>query len=125
MSQHDPIEVTIKSRYLPNQSSPADDRYAFAYHITLQNHGREQAQLLRRHWIITDANGEIEEVEGDGVVGEQPIISPGASYEYTSGALLKTPLGTMQGKYHMMAENGTPFDTQIPIFRLAVPGIVN
>ena len=125
MNEHEPIEVTIQSRYLPEQSSPPDNQYAFAYHITLHNRGRETAQLLRRHWIITDANGETEEVEGDGVVGEQPVISPGARYEYTSGALLKTPIGTMQGTYHMIGENGTPFDTTIPIFRLAIPGIVN
>jgi len=115
------IEVTVASRFLDDQSIPEDDRYVFAYTIRIRNTGRVPAQLLARHWIITDGNGRVQEVRGDGVVGEQPHLAPGESYEYTSGAVLETPLGTMQGSYRMLAEDGHHFDAPIAAFTLSVP----
>lgn len=119
------IEVTVKTEYLPYQSSPEKEQYAFAYHITLSNVGQIGAQLISRHWIIIDGNGVRREVKGMGVVGEQPLISPGESYQYSSGAILDTMVGTMQGSYHMQGENGQGFEVDIPVFILALPNVVN
>jgi ApaG protein len=115
------IRVQVRSQYLPDQSSPRDDRYVFAYTITITNESTRTAQLRTRHWIITDGRGEIEEVRGDGVVGEQPRLSPGQSFEYTSGCVLTTPVGTMQGSYRLWRDDGTYFDAQIAAFSLATP----
>jgi len=115
------IRVRVQSRYLADQSSPKDDRYVFAYTITIANEGQRMAQLRTRHWIITDGRGEIEEVRGDGVVGEQPRLAPGQSFQYTSGCVLNTPIGTMHGTYQMWREDNTHFDATIAPFSLASP----
>ena len=115
------IRVRVQSQYLPDQSSPRDDRYVFAYTITISNESTFTAQLRTRHWIITDGRGSVEEVKGDGVVGEQPRLSPGQSFQYTSGCVLTTPVGTMQGSYRFWRDDGTYFDVQIAQFALASP----
>ena len=115
------IDVEVASRFVPDQSQPTDNRYVFAYTITLRNVGDTGAQLLTRHWLITDANGKVEEVRGDGDVGEQPWMRPGDTFEYTSGAVLETAVGTMEGSYRMVAHDGTHFDAPIPAFVLSIP----
>ena len=115
------IDVDVATRFLDDQSAPEDDRYVFAYTIRIHNRGRVPAQLLRRHWVITDANGKVQEVRGDGVVGEQPRLRPGEDFEYTSGAVLETNVGTMQGSYQWVADDGTRFDAPIPQFTLSIP----
>lgn len=122
--RHD-IRVSARTAYLREQSEPERDRYVFAYTITIENAGTATAQLISRHWIITDALGKVQEVRGDGVVGEQPVLAPGTSFEYTSGAVLETPVGTMQGSYQMVADDGSGFDAAIPTFRLAVPNVLH
>ena len=112
------IDVSAVSAYLADQSSPESSEFAFAYTITITNRGEQTAQLISRHWIITDGNDEVQEVKGEGVVGEQPILPPGASFEYTSGTLMPTPTGTMRGSYQMIGEDGTSFDADIPMFSL-------
>ena len=119
------ITVKVKSEYLPEQSSPQDNRYVFAYHISISNQGLQDARLLTRHWVITDGEARTEEVRGDGVIGEQPLIAVGQSYQYSSGAVLKTPVGSMHGSYGMMDETGARFDATIPAFRLAVPRMLH
>src|SRR5260221_4449197 len=118
------IRVDVETSYLPEQSDPAEPRYAFSYTITIRNEGHTSARLLTRHWVITDANGKVEEVRGDGVVGEQPYLKPGQGFRYSSGAVLETPVGSMQGSYQMLADNGAHFDAPIQPFRLAMPGIL-
>lgn len=115
------IEVRVSSQFEADQSDPAENRFAFSYRVRIENHGSHGAQLLGRHWIILDGNGEKLEVEGEGVVGEQPNLAPGESFEYSSGTILATPVGTMYGTYQMQAEDGQPFLATIPAFRLAVP----
>ena len=115
------IRVSIETSYIPEQSQPERDRYVFAYTITIANTGTIAARLLRRHWIITDANNEVKEVHGDGVVGEQPRLQPGETYQYTSGACLETPIGCMQGNYDMVADDGVEFKAAIPPFTLSMP----
>ena len=115
------IDVQVEPRFVPDQSRPGDNRYVFAYTITLHNAGSIPARLMTRHWIITDANGKVEEVSGEGVVGEQPWIRPGDDYEYTSGAVLETSVGVMQGSYQMVADDGTHFEAPIPPFTLSIP----
>ena len=115
------ISVSVSSRFLEDQSMPDEQRYVFAYTIRIANEGSVGARLLTRHWIVTDGNGEVSEVRGDGVIGEQPWMQPGADYEYTSGAVLKTGIGTMQGSYRMEADDGTCFDAAIPAFVLSTP----
>lgn len=119
------IEVTPNPQFIPDQSDPDNERYVFAYTITLRNIGSVPAQLISRHWIITDANGEVQEVRGLGVVGAQPLLKPGEAFEYTSGCALATPVGTMKGTYQMTAEDGTQFDAQIPEFTLAIPRVLH
>ncbi|HVJ62890.1 MAG TPA: Co2+/Mg2+ efflux protein ApaG [Tahibacter sp.] len=123
MSNKQPYEiaVSVATRFLDEQSRPADNRYVFAYTITIRNLGEITAQLLSRHWVITDGNGKVQEVTGDGVVGEQPRMRPGEDFEYTSGAVLETSVGTMRGSYTMVAEDGTMFDADIPQFTLSIP----
>lgn len=118
------IRVRVQSHYLADQSSPRDDRYVFAYTITISNEGADTAQLRTRHWVITDARGVVEEVRGDGVVGEQPRLVPGESFQYTSGCVLNTPVGTMHGTYRMWRDDGTYFDAAIAPFSLASPAAV-
>lgn len=120
-----PIRIEVLTRFVAPQSTPEEGRYAFAYTITLRNEGTQSAQLLSRHWIITDANGKVEEVRGDGVVGEQPHLEPGQTYRYTSGAVLETPVGTMQGSYRFRAADGRDYEAPIPVFRLALPGLLH
>src|SRR3546814_13989634 len=117
------IKVDVATRFLDEQSVPDDDRYVFAYTIRIHNAGPHAAQLVARHWLITDANGQVQEVRGEGVVGEQPWLLPGEAFEYTSGAVLETSVGTMQGSYEMVADDGTHFLTPIPAFTLSVPKI--
>jgi ApaG protein len=120
-----PIRVDVQTSYVPEQSDPGSQRYVFSYTITILNEGSEPARLLRRHWLITDANGKVQEVRGDGVVGEQPHLQPGQGFRYSSGAILETPVGTMQGSYQMETDKGAQFDAPIAPFRLAMPGILH
>ena len=115
------IGVTVETDYVQSQSDPDNARYVFAYTITIKNNGSTSAQLLRRRWLITDANDKIQEVQGDGVVGKQPLLQPGEAFTYTSAAMIETPFGYMQGNYYLIADDGIEFDTEIPAFRLSIP----
>ncbi len=117
--------VEVETRYVEEQSDPEQQRYVFAYTITIRNEGSIPAKLLSRHWIITDANGEVQEVRGEGVVGEQPHIRPGEGFRYTSGTVLETPVGSMQGSYQMIADDGVEFDAEIPPFSLSMPHTIH
>ena len=137
------ISVNVDTRYLEDQSDPGESRYVFAYTITIRNegliaarllarhwlitdaNGTVPAKLLGRHWVITDANGKVQEVRGEGVVGEQPHLMPGQGFRYTSGAVLETPVGSMQGSYQMLADNGVRFEAPVPAFTLAIPGTIH
>ena len=119
------IEVHVRTRFLPEQSVPDERRFVFAYTIRIHNAGRVAARLLTRHWVITDDEGKVQEVRGEGVVGEQPWLRPGDDFEYTSGAVLETSVGTMQGSYQMVADDGTRFDAPIAAFTLSVPRILH
>ncbi|MDX1298155.1 MAG: Co2+/Mg2+ efflux protein ApaG [Pseudomonas sp.] len=116
------IDVSVVTRYLPEQSQPEQNRFAFAYTVTVSNTGELPAKLLSRHWVITDGDGRVQEVRGAGVVGQQPLIEAGASHTYSSGTVMTTRVGIMQGSYQMLAEDGKRFDAMIAPFRLAVPG---
>jgi ApaG protein len=115
------IQVKVETAYVPEESAPEQNRYFFAYTITITNTGLIPARLLSRHWIITDANSKVQEVKGLGVVGEQPYLEPGASFRYTSAAVLETPVGCMQGSYQMLADDGVAFNAPIPVFNLSTP----
>ncbi|NLO80066.1 MAG: Co2+/Mg2+ efflux protein ApaG [Xanthomonadaceae bacterium] len=115
------FEVRAEPAYLEEQSDPSENRYVFAYTITIRNTGTVAARLISRHWFIVDANGNEREVRGDGVVGEQPHLRPGENFRYTSGAMLETPVGSMRGSYQMLADDGVRFDVPIPVFTLAIP----
>ena len=119
------IEVNPVAQYIPEQSDPDEKRYLFTYTITIKNVGEIPAQLVSRHWIITDGNNEQQEVRGLGVVGKQPLLQPGESFEYSSGSALSTPVGTMKGTYQMVAEDGTHFSAEIPEFALAIPRVLH
>ena len=119
------LQVEVETRYVEEQSEPEARRFVFAYTITMRNNGRVAAKLLTRHWLITDANGEVQEVRGEGVVGEQPHLKPGQGFRYSSGAVLETPVGTMHGSYQMLGDDGEQFDAPIPAFRLAIPGVLH
>jgi len=123
MAESKRYEVTVEpvAKFLADQSDPAKDQYVFTYTIKITNTGDVAAQLLSRHWIITDADHKVQEVKGLGVVGQQPVLKPGESFEYTSGASIPTNVGTMQGTYQMMAADGKAFDAPIPLFTLSVP----
>ncbi len=123
--KHCDIRIKVATSYMDDQSQPDADRYVFAYTITISNDGDEPATLRSRHWIITDANGKVQEVSGDGVVGEQPYLNPGERFRYSSGAVLETPVGAKQGLYRMQADDGARFDAPIEPFTLAVPGMLN
>lgn len=118
---HNEIAIHVVSEYIPDQSNAAESRFVFAYHVRIENHGMRPAQLLSRHWIITDGNQKVQEVKGEGVIGEQPTIQPGETFEYSSGAVLQTPVGSMKGSYQMVDATGETFDATIPIFTLASP----
>ncbi len=119
------IKIDVLTEYIDSQSDPDERRYAFAYTITILNEGAVSAKLISRHWIITDSNGKVQEVRGKGVVGEQPLLEPGQGFRYSSGAIIETPVGTMQGSYQMQAEDGVEFDAPIAAFRLAKPGMLH
>jgi ApaG protein len=119
------ISINVNTTYLADQSDPSSDRYVFAYTITIANTGTVAAQLISRHWIITDAENVTQEVKGLGVVGEQPLLRPGESFEYTSGTAMATPVGTMHGTYQMVAEDGNKFDAEIPVFTLSMPRVLH
>jgi len=123
MVQHNKhhVDVSVKTSYIPAQSAPEQNRYVFAYTVTITNNGTVPAKLLTRHWIIVDANNKTQEVRGEGVVGEQPYLPPGMSFEYTSGTILETSVGVMRGSYQMVADDGTQFDAEIPSFTLSAP----
>jgi ApaG protein len=119
------ITVVPRATYIPEQSDAEAGRYAFSYTITITNTGALSAQLISRHWIITDANNLVQEVKGQGVVGAQPTLKPGESFEYSSGSLLATPVGTMRGSYQMVSEDGSKFDVAIPEFTLSMPRVLH
>jgi len=121
MSEKNKVLVEAKPHYIEAQSSPEQNRYVFAYTITITNVGATAARLLTRHWLITDANGKVQEVNGEGVVGEHPYLKPGQMFRYTSAAIIETPVGIMQGKYQMQSENGEDFKAPIPQFTLSIP----
>jgi ApaG protein len=121
----DGVTVRVSVSYLPEQSEPERGRWFWAYHIRLENEGTETVQLLTRHWVITDGRGARHSVEGEGVVGEQPVIEPGASFDYVSGCPLATPSGAMQGSYQMVREDGAVFAVEIPRFSLFAPAVLN
>lgn len=119
------IDVQVESNYVEEQSDPESNRFFFAYQVTIRNTGRIAAQLKTRHWIITDANGRVQEVRGEGVIGEQPYLEPGQGFQYTSGVMIETPVGSMQGSYQMLADDGVMFDAEISPFRLAVQDLLH
>ena len=119
------VSVTPSVQYLPDQSDEKSGRYVFAYTITIRNTGNATAQLISRHWIITDSQGLVQEVRGLGVVGAQPVLRPGESHAYSSGTAIATPVGTMRGSYQMVAEDGTRFEASIPEFTLSVPRVLH
>jgi ApaG protein len=130
MENHTPpqdahIEVDVSTNYVEAQSAPDQDRYVFAYTVTIRNTGNLAARLLTRHWIINDANGNVQEVHGEGVVGEQPYLRPGESFEYTSGTVIETPVGSMEGSYQLVTDDGQPFDATIPAFTLSRPNALH
>ncbi len=119
------VEITVVSRYVPERSEPDHEQWFFAYTVRIRNTGTDTVQLVSRHWVITDANGEVEEVRGPGVVGEQPVLAPGEAFEYTSACPLATAFGTMQGSYRMVVRGGDQFDAEIAPFTLAEPHSVH
>ena len=119
------ISIVVETAYLEEQSAPQSQRFVFGYTITIRNDGAVPAKLLTRHWIITDSDGRQQEVRGPGVVGEQPRLKPGQGFRYSSGAVLQTPVGAMQGSYQMIGDDGLQFEAPIPPFRLAMPGLLN
>lgn len=119
------VDVDVITNYIPEQSSPDEDRFVFAYTVTIRNTGKLAAKLLTRHWIINDANGKVQEVHGEGVVGEQPYLKPGESFQYTSGTVIETPVGSMEGTYQMVTDEGDAFNAIIPVFTLSYPNALH
>ena len=119
------IRVGVETRYIEDQSNPEQNSYVFAYTITIENKGQQSAQLLTRHWVITDSNQKVQEVRGDGVVGEQPLLKPGEQFVYTSGTMLETAVGTMKGSYQMLADDGSEFDAAVDEFVLSTPRVLH
>ncbi|MEP0355933.1 MAG: Co2+/Mg2+ efflux protein ApaG [Paraglaciecola sp.] len=124
MNEASPIAIDVQTQYLPN-GIPDKDKYPFSYTITITNQSDKSVQLIARYWLITDGNGKSTEVKGPGVIGEQPLIKQGESFQYSSGAILDTPIGTMQGFYEMLTLDGQTFEAPIDVFRLAVPNVLN
>ena len=116
------VDVSVTARFLPEQSQPEQNRFAFSYNVSIHNNGDLAAKLLSRHWLITNGDGHVQEVRGSGVIGQQPLIEPGDTHTYSSGTIMSTRVGTMQGSYQMLAADGKKFDAIIAPFRLAVPG---
>jgi ApaG protein len=125
MSTANDIRIQVKAEYLEDPSEPENDRYVFSYHIRIENHGAQAAKLLSRHWLITDGNQQTQEVRGEGVIGQQPLIPPGGHHEYSSGAVIPTPVGSMRGSYFFIDETGQHFAAPIPVFTLARPRTLN
>ena len=125
MQEQYATQINVETHYIAEQSLPEENQYVFAYTITITNTGTVASKLLRRHWIITNADGKVQEVEGEGVVGEQPHLNPGESYQYTSGTVMETPVGSMYGKYQMVADDGVTFDADIPTFTLSKPNVLH
>ncbi len=125
MTTSTPVSINVESEYLKEHSEPRTNRHVFAYTVTISNHGLENVQLLSRHWLITDGKNKVQEVKGEGVIGEQPKLAPGESYKYTSGAMIATPVGTMHGSYQMLAADGEKFEAPIAAFRLSIPNILH
>jgi len=125
MSKKYNINIDVIPHYIESQSAPEKNRYFFTYTITIQNTGSVAAKLLSRHWLVTDSNGKVQDVKGEGVVGEQPYLNPGDSYSYTSGAMTETDVAVMEGKYFMRADDGKKFDVSIPRFTLSIPRIIH
>ena len=119
------INIKILPTYIAEQSDPYNDHYVFSYTVTIRNEGKKPARLLTRHWIITDGDGQVQEVRGEGVIGKQPHLSPGEDFEYTSGTFMNTPVGTMRGSYQMITDSGETFEADIPNFTLAVPNTLH
>lgn len=119
------IDIKVQPAYIAEQSDPTKDHYVFSYTVTIQNNGSLSAKLLTRHWIITDGDGETQEVKGEGVIGEQPHLKPGDGFQYTSGTFMNTPFGTMRGSYQMITDTGEKFDAEIPSFQLSVPNMLH
>jgi ApaG protein len=119
------VSVSVEPNYLADQSAPDEERFVFSYTVTIRNTGEKPARLLTRHWIITDGNGKTQEVRGEGVIGETPHLDPGEQYRYTSGTVSETPVATMQGSYQMLADDGTRFEADIPVFTLSMPHILH
>ena len=119
------IHVEVMPAYIKEQSDPVNNHYVFSYTVTIRNEGEQPAKLLTRHWVITDGDGQVQEVRGDGVIGEQPHLKPGEGFQYTSGTFMNTPVGTMQGSYQMVADDGEKFDAEIPSFTLSVPNVLH
>jgi ApaG protein len=119
------IDVQVQPTYIAEQSDPGNGHYVFSYTVTIRNNGSIPAKLLTRHWIITDGDGQIQEVKGDGVIGEQPHLQPGEGFQYTSGTFMNTPFGTMHGSYQMQTDSGEKFDADIPAFQLTVPNTLH
>lgn len=119
------IDIEVLPAFIAEQSDPATNHYVFSYTVTIRNNGSTPAKLLTRHWVITDGDGAVQEVNGDGVIGEQPLLNPGEGFEYTSGTFMNTPFGTMHGSYQMLSDSGEKFDAEIPTFRLTVPNALH
>ena len=119
------INVEVSPAYIKEQSDPLNNHYVFSYTVTIRNDGDQPARLLTRHWIITDGDGQVQEVQGDGVIGEQPHLQPGEGFQYTSGTFMNTPVGTMTGSYQMITDDGEKFDAEIPSFTLSVPNVLH
>ena len=119
------IHIEVVPAYIKEQSDPTNNHYVFSYTVTIRNDGNQPARLLTRHWVITDGDGQVQEVRGEGVIGEQPHLQPGEGFQYTSGTFMNTPVGTMQGSYHMIADDGEKFDAEIPSFTLSVPNVLH
>ena len=119
------IDIEVQPAFITEQSDPEKNHYVFSYTVTIRNNGSTPAKLLTRHWVITDGDGQIQEIKGDGVIGEQPHLQPGEGFQYTSGTFMNTPFGTMHGSYQMLADSGETFDAAIPSFQLAVPHTLN
>ena len=125
MTSHNPVSINVESQYLKEHSEPRANRHVFAYTVTISNHGIENVQLLSRHWLITDGQNKVQEVKGEGVIGEQPTIVPGSQFTYTSSAMLETATGTMEGSYQMLSQSGENFNAAIPLFMLNRPGALH
>jgi ApaG protein len=125
MTSHNPVSINVESEYLKEHSEPRANRHVFAYTVTISNHGIENVQLLSRHWLITDGQNKVQEVRGEGVIGEQPTIVPGSQFSYTSSAMLETATGTMEGSYQMLSQSGENFNAAIPLFMLNRPGALH